>query len=331
MKKLGNSEITVQGVVLGAWAMGGWYWGGTDDSLAIRSIHASIDAGISGIDTAPIYGCGHSEEVVGRAIFDRRDQVVLMTKVGLRWDCEEGAFFFAMSPEEGGHQVFRNLRTDSIRQEVENSLRRLQTDYIDVLQCHWPDPSTPIEDTMHSLATLYQEGKIRAVGVSNFNVDLLTRSQGVLAEHGIPLASHQPRYSLLHREIEKEELPWTIKNHVGNIVYSPIGQGLLTGKVSVERKFPDDDGRCHDPAFSENNRKLVLQSLEKIRDLCQIYHCTFAQLAIAWCLHQKGITSAIVGARTPEQAIENAKSVQLDIKKEDVDRITQTFHALAQL
>ena len=331
MKKLGNSEIIVQGVVLGAWAMGGWYWGGTDDNAAISSIHASLDEGISGIDTAPIYGCGHSETVVGRAIQDRREKVVLMTKVGLRWDCEEGAFFFGMSEDEGGHQVYRNLRSNSIRKEVEDSLKRLQTDYIDVLQCHWPDPSTPVEETMHCLATLVQEGKARSVGVSNFDVELLERSKKTLLEYGIPLVSHQPRYSLLQRSIEREELPWTIKENVGNIVYSPIGQGLLTGKVSLDRVFPSDDGRSMDPDFSQENRKKILDALEEIRDLCEIYNCSFAQLAIGWCIHQSGITSAIVGARTPEQAIENARAAQLKIHPDDVERITKTFTPLAHV
>ena len=331
MKQLGNSEIIVQGVVLGAWAMGGWYWGGTDDNAAISSIHASLDEGICGIDTAPIYGCGHSEDVVGRAIQDRRERVVLMTKVGLRWDCEDGVFFFGMSEEEGGHQVYRNLRPNSIRQEVEDSLKRLQTDYIDVLQCHWPDPSIPVEDTMHCLATLVKEGKIRSIGVSNYDVELLKRSKKTLSEYGIPLVSHQPRYSLLQRSIEMEELPWTIKENVGNIVYSPIGQGLLTGKVSLDRVFPADDGRSTDPAFSQENRQKILDALEEIRDLCETYNCSFAQLAIGWCIHQSGITSAIVGARTPEQAIENARAAQLKIHPNDIDRITKTFTPLAQI
>ena len=160
---------------------------------------------------------------------------------------------------------------------------------------------------------------------------MLERSKKTLAEYNIPLTSHQPRYSLLQRSIEQEELPWTINENVANIVYSPIGQGLLTGKVSLERIFPTDDGRSRDPAFSQENRKKVLDALEEIQDLCETYKCTFVQLSIAWCIHQRGVTSAIVGARTPEQAIENARASQLNLRQMDIERITKTFTPLANL
>ena len=191
-----------------------------------------------------------------------------MTKVGLRWDCEEGAFFFGMSEEEGGHQVHRNLRSNSIRKEVEDSLKRLQTDYIDVLQCHWPDPSTPVEETMHCLATLVQEGKARSVGV----LTLMSNCWKEVKKHYWNmefLASHQPRYSLLQRSIEREELPWTIKENVGNIVYSPIGQGLLTGKV-LDRVFPSMMVALWIPISLKKIGK-ILDALEEIQDLCEIY------------------------------------------------------------
>lgn len=325
-RRLGTSPLHVQPVVLGAWAIGGWYWGGTDDARAVRAIQASIDAGIGGIDTAPMYGCGHSETVVGRALVGRRDRVTLMTKVGLRWDDPGGAHFFDDWDDDARPlPIHRNLSAASVRLEVERSLTRLGVDCIDLIQCHWPDPTTEIEETMDALAGIVRAGRARAVGVSNFKPDLLARAQAELERHGLPLASTQPRYSLLRREIEADVLPWCQRRGVGAIVYSPMEQGLLTGRVGPDRVFADDDGRSLDPAFAMDNRVRVGAAIAATADLCDAHRCTPAQLALAWCHHQPGVTAAIAGARTPEQATENASAARIVLTAADQERLREAF------
>lgn len=326
-RRLGKSPLEVSPIIFGAWAIGGWYWGGTDDQQSINAIHTAVDAGINAIDTAPIYGFGHSETVVGKALKGIRNQVLIMTKVGLRWDSEEGQHFFDVHQANGKKRVFRNLQAKSIRQEIENSLQRMQIDHIDLCQCHWPDPSTPIEETMETFATLHQEGKIRAVGVSNFDTTLLERAQKSLGH--VPLASNQPRYSLLDRRIEAKILPWLCKHDVGTIVYSPIAQGLLAGAVPPDRQFPSNDGRSRDPLFKKQNRIDILAALDDIHYIAQNHQCTLAQLAAAWCFHQSGITAAIVGIRTPKQATENAHALSLQLTAAECQHLHQRFSTLA--
>lgn len=326
MPRLGKTQIETPSIIMGAWALGGWYWGGADDAEGIKTIHASLDAGINAFDTAPMYGCGHSEKVLGQALKGRRHEAVILTKVGLRWDCTEGAFFFSVSEADGGHAIYRNLRPDSIITEVERSLRRLQTDYIDVLQCHWPDPSYPIADTMSAFIHLHRAGQIRAVGVSNFDPQLLQDAQAALGD--VPLASTQPRYSLMNRGIEADVIPWLLANSVGAIVYSPIERGLLSGKVTTDRIFPESDGRSSDPMFTPENRQAVLEALSDIADIAERHQCSFAQLTAAWCIHQPGITAAIMGARTPQQAIENAYTTQIQLSLDEQTRLRNRFTSL---
>jgi methylglyoxal reductase len=325
-RSLGESPLRVQPVVFGAWAIGGWYWGGTDDARSVRAIQASIDAGVCAIDTAPMYGCGHSERVVGTALVGRRDRVTLMTKVGLRWDDTGGAHFFDDWDDDANPlPIHRNLSAVSVRLEVDRSLGRLGVDVIDLVQCHWPDPSTEIEESMDALAGVVRAGKARAIGVSNFKPELLERARAELSRHGLPLASTQPRYSMVRRDIEAGILPWCRDHGVGAIVYSPMEQGLLTGKVGLDRVFAKDDGRSEDPAFSAENRTRVLQGIEATADLCATHGCTAAQLALAWCHHQPGVTAAIAGARSPEQAIENAKAASIELAAADLARLGAAF------
>ncbi|MDP6946793.1 MAG: aldo/keto reductase [Myxococcota bacterium] len=326
-RNLGRSELTVQPIIFGAWAAGGWFWGGTDDGQAIAAIQASIDAGITAIDTAPMYGRGHSERVVGQAIRGRRDEVTVMTKCGLRWDDDRGSHFFdSTSPTGESFKVHRNLRAHSIRTEVEQSLTRMDLETIDLLQCHWPDPTTPVEETMDTLATLHREGKIRAVGVSNFSESLLERSRRALGD--VPLASTQPHYSLVNRRIERDILPWCRRNEVGVIAYSPMERGLLTGKIDMDRHFPESDGRSNDPLFSMENRRKVLGALEKAREMADTHSCTLAQLSCAWVTHQPGVTAAIVGARNPQQAIENAKAGEIQLSATECYMLGDLFGEL---
>jgi methylglyoxal reductase len=313
-RSLGQSGITASAVGLGTWSMGGWMWGGTDEKAAIDAIHASLDAGVTLIDTAPAYGLGLSEEIVGKAIAGRRDQVVLATKCGLVWHTTQGNHFF----HEDGQAVHRYLGADSIRYELEQSLRRLGTEYIDLYQTHWQDPTTPIEETMTTLLDLKKEGKIRAIGVSNVNPEQLEAYSSVGT-----LDSAQEKYSMLDREIEAELLPYCREHHIAMLSYSSLALGLLTGKIGPDRQFNGDDQRITDPRFSIENRQRVADLLEQIRPVAEQYQLTLGQLAIAWTLHQPGITHALCGARNPQQALENAKAGAVTLSSTDMDFINR--------
>ena len=312
-RPLGKTDMQLPVVSFGAWAIGGWMWGGADDDAAIRAIHAAVDHGMTCIDTAPAYGMGHSETLVGDAIADRRDKVLIATKCGLRWDEEEGQFFFdTVDNDKTPQKMYKNLRPASVRAECEASLRRLKTDYIDLYQCHWPDATTPIADTMGVLLELQQEGKIRAFGVSNFTVDMLQEC----LTHG-RIESDQPRYNALDRTIEEDVLPFCREHDLAVLAYSPIEQGLLSGKIGPERQFKPGDQRLNKPLFSHGNRTKILDMLASLRPMADGYNATFTQLFIAWVTAQPGITSALVGARTEKQACENAAAGNIVLSDED--------------
>ncbi|MGO8790405.1 MAG: aldo/keto reductase [Terriglobia bacterium] len=311
-RPLGQSGIQASVVGLGTWAIGGWMWGGTDEIKAIRAIHAALDAGINLLDTAPAYGLGLSESIVGKAIAGRRDQVVLATKLGLVWHVQKGEHFF----DEHGKPVHRYLGPESIRYEIEQSLRRLNTDYVDLYQTHWQDGTTPIEETMRTLLDLKREGKIRAIGVSNCTVEQLEAYRKVG-----PLDSTQEKYSLLDRDLEKDYLPYTRRNNISMLAYSPLANGLLTGKIGPERKFPPDDLRYNNPRFSGESRRKVQVFLDQIRPIATNHQTTLAQIIIAWTLSQPAVTHALVGARDGEQALENARAGQITLRVEDLNTI----------
>ena len=324
-RKLGGSDLEVSTVIFGAWAIGGWYWGPQDDEESIRTIHAAIDAGMTTIDTAPMYGMGHSEEVVGRAIQGRRDEVLVATKCGLRWDTpDEGVEYFTCKMPDGSqHPVRRNLHKRAILEEIGFNLERLGTDVIDLYQCHWPCKSAPIPETMEALVQLKDEGKIRAIGVSNFSPEMLQEC----IDHA-PLASNQPPYSLLRRNIEADVLPFCRDHGIGVIVYSPLQQGLLTGKMTPDRELHDEDYRKGQKWFTPKNRQRVLDALERIRPIAEAHDATFAQTTIAWTLAQPGITATIVGARTPAQVRENARAADIDLTPDELAHIRAVFDEL---
>lgn len=324
LRQLGSCDLQITPVVYGAWVIGGIFWGGADDEESIGAIQASLDAGVNCIDTAPMYGCGKSEELVGKAIRGRRDSVILATKCGLRWDAEEGQPFFNVKQFGGeDRMVYRNLRPESVRLECERSLERLGVDTIDLYQCHWPDPTTPLADTMAELMKLKDEGKIRAIGVSNFIPEMIDtcRATG-------PVASVQPKYSSLDRGIEKDLLPSCREKNIGVIVYSPLERGILTGKVDLDREFPPGDTRHNAPWYKRENRKRVLHALEKLRPMAEKYDATLAQLVIAWVFHQPGITAAIVGGRNATQATENAGAMKIRLEVKDMERMRRIFEGL---
>jgi len=315
--ELGCSGLSVSRIIFGTWAIGGWMWGGTDDAQAIAAVRAAIDAGITTIDTAPMYGFGHSERIVGEAVRGRRDEVVIATKCGLRWDRPEGQDFFPTRMEDGREvTVRRNLSRQSILEEIDLSLERLGVDYVDLYQCHWPDPTTDIEETMGALSTIVQQGKARAVGVSNFTPEMMREC----LRHGA-IASDQPLYNMLDRDIDEDVLPFCADNGVGVIVYSPLHQGLLTGKVGMDREFPSDDQRSWKPWFKPANRQRVIEFLDKLTSIAQAHDRTLAQVAVNWCLCQRGVSAAIVGARRPEQVTENAGGAGWSLTQDELATI----------
>ena len=324
LRAVGQSDVKVSSIMFGAWAIGGWMWGGTDDEEAIRGIHAALDNGITTIDTAPIYGMGHSEEVAGKAIKGRRGGVVIATKCGMRWDRAGGEFYFDTEvPGIGRRKVYRNLRPDSIREECDASLRRLGVDVIDIYQCHWPDSTTPIAETMGALLDLQRAGKVRAIGVSNFSPEQMAEC----LRHG-RIDSDQPKYNALERGIETDVLPCCRENNLSVFAYSPIAQGLLTGKVTVDRQFPEGDVRRNKPLFSTANRKRVLDMLERLRPVADAHSASFAQLFLAWTVAQPGLTAAIAGARNARQGAENARAGAIQLAEDELRRIRDAVEGL---
>ena len=311
-REIGQSGIAASAVGLGTWAIGGWMWGGTDEAASVRAIEASIDAGISLIDTAPAYGLGRSEELVGQAIAGKRDKVVIATKCGLNWHSGKGEKFF----EEDGVPVHRYLGADGIAHELEQSLRRLGTDHIDLYITHWQDPTTPIAETMDALLRLKQQGKIRAIGASNLSPAELGE---YLAIGG--LDAIQERYSMLDREIAGTLLPLAQPAGVSTLSYSSLALGLLTGKVSATRAFTGDDQRASNPRFSAENRQRAADFAAALMPLAQQHGASIAQMVIAWTLSQPGITFALCGARDPAQALDNAGAARLRLAAEDLARI----------
>ncbi len=315
---ISTSGIEASAVGLGTWAIGGWPWGGTDEQKAIEAIQASIDAGITLIDTAPAYGLGLSEEIVGKAIAGRRDKVVLAPKCGLVWHTDKGTHFF----NEYGKDVYKYLGPESIEHEVEQSLKRLKTDCIDLYQTHWQDSTTSIEETMITLTKLKKQGKIRAVGVSNINVEQLKKYQKVDELH-----SAQEKYNMLDRELEDELLPYCKQQNISILAYSPMALGLLTGKIGPERQFTGDDLRINNPRFSVENRKKVIGMLNQFQPIAEQHNATIPQLVIAWTIAQPGITFALVGARNPEQAQKNAKAGEIVLRKEDLEKMNRIINS----
>jgi aryl-alcohol dehydrogenase-like predicted oxidoreductase len=321
-RRLGSSDVFVSPVIFGAWAIGGWMWGGNEESDSIDAIKASLDSGVTTIDTAAIYGMGFSEELVGRAIKGyARDKVVIATKCGMRWDSEEGSEPWPQKDNEGRDVIVRkNAKPDSILYECEQSLKRLGVDFIDLYQIHWPDVSTRPEESLAAMGKLLTQGKIRAIGVSNYDTEWLRR--GMTAA---PLHSMQPPYSLMQRKIEKDVLPFCIENNVGVIVYSPMERGLLTGNVPPDREFPPTDHRSKLKTFSVENRQRVLAALEKIKPIADKYGASYAQTVVNWTVHEPGITSAIVGARNAEQAKHNAGALAFTLNEAERAEIRQAF------
>ena len=284
----GNTDMHITPIGFGSWAVGGggyqFGWGPQDDEQSIAAIHHALDLGINWIDTAAVYGLGHAEEIVARALEGRAERPYIFTKCGRVWN------------DRG--EITGNLKARSIRHECENSLRRLQTDVIDLYQIHWPDPDPEIEEGWATMAELKKEGKVRSIGVSNFTISQMRRAMEIA-----PISSLQPQFSLIKPDIEKDILPFCQEHTIGVIVYSPMASGLLTGSMTRERiaKLPDDDWRKRDPEFQEPRLSHNLELVEKLNEVAFMHNITPGAVAIAWALQHPGVTAAIVGARRPEQ------------------------------
>src|SRR5271154_1808107 len=278
------APFKISRIALGTWAIGGWMWGGTDEHEAVQTIHAALDSGINLIDTAPVYGFGRSEEIVGTALAQdgRRKKAVIATKVGLAW--------------KNGNP-YRNASKARIVQEVEDSLRRLQTDVIDIYQVHWPDPNTAIEETAEAMAALYRVGKIRAIGVSNFSPAQMDAFRAVA-----PLHTVQPPYNLFERGIEKSVLPYCRKKGITTLVYGSLCRGLLSGRMNADTRFTGDDLRRNDPKFQLPRLRQYITAVEKLDRFAQVnYNKHVIHLAVRWLLDRPGVGVALWGARRPDQ------------------------------
>ncbi|MFT7035681.1 MAG: aryl-alcohol dehydrogenase-like predicted oxidoreductase [Cyclobacteriaceae bacterium] len=324
-RKIGDSDLELSVITFGAWAAGGWMWGGNEESEAIEAMRASYDLGVTSIDTAPIYGMGKSEEIVAKAIKDiPRDKVQLVNKYGMRWDLAKGDFYFASKDNDGKDiDIYKYAGKESIIEECENSLRRLGTDYIDLYQIHWMDKTTPIQESMEVVDQLIKEGKVRYGGVCNYNLQEFQE-----AEKHVRVLSNQVPYSMLKRGIEAELVPYLIENNKSVLAYSPMERGLLTGKMRPGQKFSDGDHRVNLPHYKEENIRSTNEFLDKIRPLAADKNATLSQLVLRWTVEQPGITIALAGARNAEQSAINAKSMDIKLTAEEVSFITDELNKL---
>jgi aryl-alcohol dehydrogenase-like predicted oxidoreductase len=308
LRTLGNSDLALTPIGFGAWAIGGgdWQfaWGPQDDNDSIAAIHRALELGVNWIDTAAVYGLGHSEEIVGRAVKSSPHKPYIFTKCSMRWHADRS--------------IYNSLKAASIAEEVEASLRRLQVDAIDLYQIHWPNPASEIEEGWEAMARLREQGKLRWIGVSNFNVEQMQRAEKIA-----PITSLQPPYSMLRRGIETEILPFAQAHDIGVINYSPMLSGLLTGKMTRERiaAFPADDWRRKNVEFSEPRLSRNLRLVELLREIGGAHGVTPGVVAVAWTLHNPAITAAIVGGRSAAQVEETAAALSFRLTEEEYEAI----------
>jgi aryl-alcohol dehydrogenase-like predicted oxidoreductase len=313
LRRLGNSDLELTAIGFGAWAIGGgnweFAWGPQDDGESVAAIHRAIDLGIGWIDTAAIYGLGHSEEVVGQALKSASRKPLVFTKCSMRWHQDRS--------------IYRSLKADSLAEELEGSLRRLGVETIDLYQIHWPNPEAEIEEGWEALAKFREQGKIRWVGVSNFSVEQMKRAQKIA-----PITSLQPPYSMLRRAVEEEILPFAQANHIGVINYSPMVSGLLTGKMTAERvaAFPADDWRRRAVEFNEPRLSRNLKLVGLLAEIGSAHKVSPGVVAVAWTLHHPAITAAIVGGRNGQQVEELAPALDFRLSEDEYSRI-QSFLA----
>ena len=305
-KQLGNSDLHITPIGLGAWAIGGkwqWGWGEQDDTDSIKTIHYALDKGVNWIDTAPVYGLGHSEEVVGKAIKGLTSKPLIFTKCCFTWD------------DKG--EITPSLKAAKVREEVEASLKRLDVEAIDLYQIHWPNPEEEIEEGWETMSELVKEGKVRYIGVSNHNIEQMEKLEKIAH-----VSSLQPPYSLLNREYEEKVLPWCKNNQTGVICYSPMASGMLTGKMTRERIASlQDDWRKDAPDFTEPKLTRNLLVVDKLREVATKHNREVTEIALAWVLKNPAVTGAITGMRSPEQVDGLIGAVDVELTQEDIKLI----------
>jgi aryl-alcohol dehydrogenase-like predicted oxidoreductase len=324
-RKIENTGLALSEITFGAWAAGGWMWGGTDRNDAIKAIQSGYDLGVTSIDTAPAYGQGLREEIVGEAIRGiARDKVQILTKFGLRWDLAKGEFHFKSKDNAGKDiDIYKYAAKESIIYECEQSLKRLCTDYIDLYQIHWADATTPISETMEAIALLIQQGKVRHAGVCNY-----TAAQMAEAEKTDSLASNQVPYSMVTRDIEKEVVPYCLQHNKSILAYSPLERGLLIGKLNPGHSFSEGDHRASLYFFKAENIRRTNEFLKNLNGLAESKKATISQLVLRWTLSQPGITIALVGARNAAQAIQNAKASEVSLSADEIKFISNHLNKL---
>ena len=317
-RKIGNSDLKLSVITFGAWAAGGWMWGSTDRNDAINAIKAGYDLGVTSIDTAPIYGQGDSEEIVGDAIKGiSRDKLQLVTKFGMRWDLAKGDFGFKSKNNDGKEiDIYKYAGKESVIYECEQSLKRLGTDYIDLYQIHWPDLTTPISETFEAVSRLIEQGKVRYAGVCNYDAAQLKE-----ADQTLEIISNQIPFSMVNRGVEAETVPYCIENNKSVLAYSPMERGLLTGKMTADYKFEEGDHRQGNKFFSPESIEKTNAFLAKIKPLADEKNATLSQLVLRWTVECPGITIALVGARNEKQAVQNAEAINVKLNDEEIQFI----------
>lgn len=325
-RQLGQSDLQVSAITFGAWAIGGWMWGGTERNDAIAAIRASIDEGVTSIDTAPIYGQGTSEDIVGEALEGiSRDKVQILTKFGMTWEGSKGELASKSKDNSGKDiDIHRYAGKESVIKECEDSLRRLRTDYIDLYQIHWPDATTPVEETFEAVLRLQEQGKIRAAGVCNYSAALMKQADSV-----IRLVSNQVPFSMVERTIEKELVPYCLEAQKSILAYSPLQRGILTGKIKPGHQFGEGDHRPTTKFYQPDNIARINAFLALIKPLAEAKNATLAQLVIRWTIEREGITTALVGARNAGQAKQNAQAIHIKLSPEEIDFINKHLYTVS--
>ncbi len=317
-RKLGKTDLELSVITFGAWAAGGWLWGSTNRNEAIEAIRAGINVGMTSIDTAPVYGQGDSEEIVGEAIQGMpRDKVQLLTKFGMRWDLDKGTKFIqSYNNDKQAIDIYKYAGKESVIQECEDSLRRMKTDYIDLYQIHWHDVTTPISETFEAVDRLIQQGKVRYAGVCNYQNEWTSE-----AMETIDIVSNQVGYSMVNRKMDEETIPFCIENGKPVIAYSPLERGLLTGKIKENPQFREGDHRANHPSFTNEKIMETNAMLAKLKPLADEKGITLGQLVLRWTVQRPGIAIALAGARNAEQTLQNAKAGEFSFTEEEMDFI----------
>lgn len=317
-KVLGKSDVKVTPLAFGAWAVGGWMWGGAEESTAIRAIRAAYDHGMTTIDTAPVYGFGRSEELIAKALQGvARDRYQVLTKFGMNWETAEGEYHFDTTNNEGKPvKMYKFSSRKKVISELEASLRRLKTDYVDLLQIHWPDSTTPISETMETMGQLIKEGKVRAAGVCNYSVEQVEEALRTLK-----IVSNQVPYSMVNRDIEANVVPQAVRNTMSILPYSPLQRGLLTGKIKRDHHFNEGDTREGNKFYTPENIDRTNALLQKLKPIAEGHNATLAQLVLNWTTRQPGMDCVLAGARDEKQVKDNIKALDFTLSDDELKTI----------